>query len=80
MRAQEEADVALLLQRKEDESLVMTLPDGREVVVTVVRVEAGKVRLGISAPRDVRVDRLEVRRELDAAEARRRAATGGATS
>ena len=52
----------LVLGRKVNEMLVIGLPDGREVVVSVVEVkrESGMVRLGIVAPADVRVDRFEV--------------------
>jgi len=46
----------LVLTRKAGQSLVI---DGG-IVVRVVSVEGGKVRLGISAPADVAVDRAEV--------------------
>jgi carbon storage regulator len=36
---------------------------GDDVVITVLRVEGDKVRLGIKAPRDVPVDREEVRKK-----------------
>jgi len=46
----------LVLSRKRHEEIVI---DGR-VVVKVVAIEGGKVRLGIEAPKGVRVNRREV--------------------
>ena len=46
----------LVLSRKIGERIVI---DGG-IAVTVCEVKDGKVRLGIDAPRDVRVDREEV--------------------
>lgn len=40
--------------------LVLTLPDGRTILVTVSDKGPGRVRVGIRAPRDVRVDRREL--------------------
>ena len=48
----------LVLTRKIGESIVI---DGG-ITITVVAVEPGRIRLGISAPRDVRIDREEVYR------------------
>ena len=57
----------LILQRKEGESLLI----GDEVEVTVLAVEAGRVRLAIQAPRDVPILRSELK---VAAQANREAA------
>jgi carbon storage regulator len=46
----------LVLTRKVGESIVI---DGG-ITVTIVSVERGKVRIGITAPPEVRVDREEV--------------------
>lgn len=46
----------LVLQRKERESIVI----GRDIVVEVVEIRGDKVRLGITAPKDVTVHRQEV--------------------
>lgn len=46
----------LVLSRKLKESLVI----GDGIVVTVVRIEKNQVRLGITAPEDVRVWRDEL--------------------
>ena len=47
----------LILQRKEGESLLI----GEEVEVTVLAVEAGRVRLAIQAPREVPILRSELK-------------------
>ena len=46
----------LVLSRKLNEKIVI---DGG-IVVTVVKIEGGQVRLGIEAPRDVKVFREEI--------------------
>ena len=46
----------LVLSRKTDESIVI---DGR-IEVTVVQIEGGRVRLGITAPREVAIRRSEL--------------------
>ncbi len=47
----------LVLTRKVGEQLVI----GGGITVTVVSAQGGKVRLGVTAPPEVRVDRAEVR-------------------
>ncbi len=46
----------LVLSRKKNESIVIA----DNIVVTIVEVKGDKVRLGISAPKDVPVHREEV--------------------
>ncbi|MDR3634384.1 MAG: carbon storage regulator [Isosphaeraceae bacterium] len=46
----------LVLSRKKNEVIVID----RNIRVTVVKIVGNKVRLGIEAPRQVSVDRLEV--------------------
>lgn len=46
----------LVLTRKLDESIVI----GNDVTLTVVEIRGDKVRLGIVAPKEVPVHRLEV--------------------
>jgi len=46
----------LVLSRQRDETLII----GDDVQVTVVDIRGDKVRLGITAPRDVSVHRKEV--------------------
>ena len=57
----------LILQRKVGESLLI----GEEIEVSVLSVEAGRVRLAIEAPRDVSILRSELK---NAAEVNREAA------
>lgn len=47
----------LVLSRKKNESFLV----GENIVVTVLRIEGDKIKLGIDAPADVEVDRYEVR-------------------
>lgn len=46
----------LLLTRKKNETIVI---EGG-ITVTVVEIQDGRVRLGICAPKDIAIDRLEV--------------------
>jgi len=46
----------LVLSRCKDEVIVI----GENIRITVVEIRPGKVRIGIDAPRDVSVHRLEV--------------------
>jgi carbon storage regulator len=52
----------LILERKRGERIVI----GDDVFVSIENVAGNKVRLGISAPRSVAVDREEIRRAKDA--------------
>lgn len=47
----------LILSRKKNESIVIS----EDVVITVMEIGDGKVRLGITAPKYVPIDRLECR-------------------
>ena len=49
----------LILSRKNDESVVVGGIE-RMIKITVVEIKNGRVRLGIEADTDVRVNRLEV--------------------
>ncbi|MGV8152601.1 MAG: carbon storage regulator CsrA [Candidatus Nanoarchaeia archaeon] len=46
----------LVISRQKDESMII----GDNVVITIVDIRGDKVRLGISAPREVSVHRKEV--------------------
>jgi carbon storage regulator len=46
----------LVLNRKIDEQVVI----GRNITVTVLEIKQGRVRLGVSAPREVSIHREEV--------------------
>jgi len=45
----------LVLSRKKNESIII---DGH--IVTIVEIRGDKIKLGIEAPREINVDRLEV--------------------
>jgi carbon storage regulator len=56
----------LILSRKIEESIV--IGTGKDAItVMVTRIEGGKVRLGIDAPKGVPVHREEVLQKMDAA-------------
>ena len=50
----------LVLSRKRNEVIKI----GDEIIITVVEIRGDKVRLGIQAPRDVRIDREEIYNRL----------------
>lgn len=50
----------LVLSRKEGEKLVI---DG-SITICIVRIEGGKIRLGIEAPSDVTIRREELQRRI----------------
>lgn len=51
----------LVLTRKEGERILI----GENVFVTVVSIGPGSVRIGIDAPREVPVMRLELKEQMD---------------
>lgn len=51
----------LVLTRRVGETLCI----GDDVTVTVLDVKGNQVRLGTNAPKDVRVDREEIRKRID---------------
>jgi len=51
----------LVLSRKEGEKIVIgSAQDGTEIEISVVEIRGGRVRLGISAPRNVSIRRQEL--------------------
>jgi carbon storage regulator len=52
----------LVLSRKRSETIVIA--DG-EIVLTVVEIRGDKVRIGITAPRDISVHRGEVQEAIE---------------
>ena len=51
----------LILSRKVGERIVI----GDDIWVTVLELSQGKVRLGIAAPENIRIDREEIRKQRD---------------
>jgi carbon storage regulator len=47
----------LVLSRKANQGVWI----GENIFVTVLKIEGGRVKLGIEAPKDIQVDREEVR-------------------
>lgn len=55
----------LVLSRKKDETIILRVPGQKDIEITVVRVDnLNKVRLGISAEKDVVVLRSELDENL----------------
>lgn len=55
----------LVLSRKKNEAIVIS----NDIVITIVEIRGDKVRLGIEAPRDVPVHRMEVYEAIHGAKA-----------
>jgi carbon storage regulator len=66
----------LVLTRKPNQSIVIN----DEIEITVLSVTAGKVRLGIQAPREIPVFRTEIYRQRLAEKQKKDAAVGNASS
>lgn len=56
MKDQDKPAGHLVLTRRRDESFMI----GHDITVTILQVDGGKVRLGILAPRDVKILREEL--------------------
>ena len=63
----------LILSRKKDESIMI---DG-SIEVKIISIEDGKVKLGISAPKDVEIHRKEIYLQIQ--EENKNAAAGNVT-
>jgi len=61
----------LVLSRQRDEDVIITTPEGREIVVTVVEVRGEKVRLGLVADKEVAIHRREVKEAIERENARK---------
>ncbi len=55
----------LVLSRKPQQSICI----GDDIYITVLRIDRGRVKLGIEAPANVHVDRAELRQTLQPNEA-----------
>lgn len=52
----------LVLTRKVGEAIMI----GDDIVIRVMGINGGSMRVGIEAPRDIRVDREEIRERINA--------------
>jgi len=50
----------LVLTRKKNERIIITTADGQVIYLVVVEILSEKVRIGIEAPKDIRINREEV--------------------
>lgn len=50
----------LKISRHAEQSVVLTMPDGRTIKIKVLKTGRTKVHLGFQAPLDVRINRDEV--------------------
>ncbi|QDU03100.1 Carbon storage regulator [Gimesia chilikensis] len=51
----------LVLSRKKNERIFI----GDNIVITIVEIKGDKLRIGIDAPKDIPVDRDEVRKRIE---------------
>jgi carbon storage regulator len=61
----------LVLARKKGEVIII----GNDIEIVVVEIRGGKVRLGVVAPEDIRIDRKEVRDRIATEGERKRTKT-----
>ncbi|TWT57701.1 hypothetical protein KOR42_10650 [Thalassoglobus neptunius] len=50
----------LVLSRHVDEDIVITLEDGRRIEIKAVAMRGDRVRIGITAPRTIKILRAEI--------------------
>lgn len=50
----------LVLSRKRDEKILLKVGDGEDIELTVVKIDANKVRLGIAASDNITILRSEL--------------------
>ena len=55
-----EGDVMLVLTREQSQRLVVTLEDGRKILIDFLRCTNSRTKVGIDAPITVRVEREEI--------------------
>ena len=54
----------LVLSRKVNETVVITAPDGTNIVVMLVEVRGDKARIGIAAPTSWTIHREEIQQKI----------------
>ncbi len=50
----------LVLHRNDQQSIIITAPNGDKIRVLIADIQRGKVKVGITAPKDYRINREEV--------------------
>ena len=55
----------LVFSRKVNEKVIITAPDGTQIVLMLVEVRGDKCRIGIDSPRSYTVNREEVQNAID---------------
>ena len=50
----------LVLSRKEDEAIIIKLPNGDQIDVIVMQINGNQVRIGVDADEDVEIVREEI--------------------
>jgi carbon storage regulator len=50
----------LILTRRKGGRVILMLPEGQQIIVTVTEIDRGKVRLGFTAPDDIPIYREEL--------------------
>jgi carbon storage regulator len=56
----------LVLSRKVGETIVITAPDGTQIVLMLVEVRVDKARIGIAAPTTYTIHREEIQQRISA--------------
>ena len=55
----------LVCSRKVNEKIIITAPDGTQIVLMLVEVRGDKARIGIAAPTSYTIHREEVQNAID---------------
>ena len=55
----------LVCSRKVNEKIIITAPDGTQIVLMLVEVRGDKARIGIAAPMTYTINREEVQNAID---------------
>ena len=56
----------LVLSRKVGETIIVTAPDGTQIVLMIIEVRGDKARIGIAAPKSYAVNREEIQQRISA--------------
>ena len=56
----------LVLSRKVGETIIVTAPDGTQIVLMIIEVRGDKARIGIAAPKSYAINREEIQQSISA--------------